>query len=240
MTVNDELVAGPSGIGYMYPSKWPAASRADFAALTFDGMQKSAMRIVNVLGDNDDMPEDDMLADLLDSDGVDAMFYFGDSSWHGKAWKIGDKPVITDRYSLWEEGTGDLCGVKEMIKKLKKMPQDPSSTEGYSVIQVHVWSHTYDDVVAVVEGLKGSGVEIVLPSEFVRRFNENVDPSRPSRVKCHCSHPGKAAPKNKYKCSDSSKTAYCAESQVCARSDEFDFPESGDFSDICQDPAISV
>jgi len=84
---------------------------------------------VNVLGDNDDMPEDDMLADLLDSDSVDAMFYFGDSSFHGKAWKVGGKPVITDRYSLWEEGTGDLCGVKPMIKKLKKMPKELSNTD---------------------------------------------------------------------------------------------------------------
>jgi len=242
MSDNDELVAGPSGVGYMFPSAWPVSDRTDFASLTFDGMRRSGMRIVNALGANDKLPADDTLSFLLDSDVVDAMFYYGwgdgYASIHGKAWQVGDKPVISGRYSLWEEGSGDMCGVTSMISKLKAMPKDPSSSQGYSVIPVHAWSHDYNDVLAVAKGLAEAGnIDIVLPSELVRRYKENVGPQR---ITCQCDSPGSAMPHNGYTCSDPSKSAYCATTQTCAVSEEFAFPNGGSWSGICQDSSILV
>ena len=49
-TDNDELVAGPSGYGYVYPTTWPEADQASFATRTAASMRRFGMTTVNVLG----------------------------------------------------------------------------------------------------------------------------------------------------------------------------------------------
>ena len=48
VTAHDELVAGPSGVGYAYPSTWRAADMDAFVGLTADAMGRAGMRVVNV------------------------------------------------------------------------------------------------------------------------------------------------------------------------------------------------
>lgn len=48
-TENDELVAGPSGLGYMYPSRWPGQHLATFLQRTGTLMQAMGMTTINVL-----------------------------------------------------------------------------------------------------------------------------------------------------------------------------------------------
>ena len=52
-TANDELIAGPSGYGYMYPTTLPTSNVSLFAALTNRAMQSFQMTTMNVLGQND-------------------------------------------------------------------------------------------------------------------------------------------------------------------------------------------
>lgn len=178
----DELVAGPSGIGYMFPQSWPSAERGSFASFTFEGMRDAGMRIVNVLGKNDADPDQKAIEPLLKNDDVDGMLYYswggGYSGLKGATWWVGGKPVISGRYSLWgNSSTGQMLGVEAMIDILKKQVRDTSSPSGYSVIPVHAWSHSYEDVVNVAAGLQvAGGVDVVLPSELLRRFKANVKP----------------------------------------------------------------
>ena len=46
---NDELIAGPSGAGYMYPSDWPQAQLPSFLKLTGELMQTMKLSIIQVL-----------------------------------------------------------------------------------------------------------------------------------------------------------------------------------------------
>merc|ERR1711964_250637 len=55
-TSNDELVAGPSGVGYMYPAHWPSSKLDDFASLTFEGMKAAGMKAINAIGKEDNEP----------------------------------------------------------------------------------------------------------------------------------------------------------------------------------------
>jgi hypothetical protein len=56
-TSNDDFVGAPSGLGYIYPSTWPHAALADFAALTSTYLNKTSIIVdqtitaVNVIGD---------------------------------------------------------------------------------------------------------------------------------------------------------------------------------------------
>ena len=89
--------------------------------------------------------------------------------------------MVSGRYSLWGNSTdtsGDMVGVKAMITKIKTLTKDATSPDGYSIIPVHAWSHTYDDVVAVATALQAeSGFDVVLPSELIKRVKANVPPS---------------------------------------------------------------
>ena len=46
---NDELIAGPSGAGYMYPSQWPQAQLPAFLKTTGELMQAMKLSIIQVL-----------------------------------------------------------------------------------------------------------------------------------------------------------------------------------------------
>jgi GxGYxYP putative glycoside hydrolase C-terminal domain/GxGYxYP_N second domain/GxGYxYP third domain/GxGYxYP_N 1st domain len=48
-SVNDFMVAGPSGAGYCYPSAWPAAEFPTFTERTGDYMQRLGMNVIFVL-----------------------------------------------------------------------------------------------------------------------------------------------------------------------------------------------
>eukprot|EP00419_Tripos_fusus_P004085 CAMPEP_0172673566 /NCGR_PEP_ID=MMETSP1074-20121228/12220_1 /TAXON_ID=2916 /ORGANISM="Ceratium fusus, Strain PA161109" /LENGTH=597 /DNA_ID=CAMNT_0013490881 /DNA_START=69 /DNA_END=1862 /DNA_ORIENTATION=+ len=241
---NDELVAGPSGVGYMFPQTWPQSFRSDFSALTFQGMKSAGMRLVNVLGQNDNMPDMDSLSPLLASSDVDGMIYYGwgdgYASLKGKAFWVDSKPVITGRLSLWGEATsGLMLGVQPMVEALKKQAKDVSSAAGYSLVIVHAWSHNYTDAVTIAEALAAEGgFDVVLPSELVRRFKANVKPPS-SHITCQCTHVGEGAPNNGYECTDPSKNAYCASTQFCMADGDWNFPVDGQWSQICQKTSIS-
>ena len=98
-----------------------------------------------------------------------------------------------------------------MIDKLLAMPRAQGSADGYSIVPVHAWSHDYADVVKVASALQASGgVDVVLPSELMRRVSEHV-----WSVSCTCDTPGKGtAGHNRYTCSDGT-SAYCASDEGC-------------------------
>ena len=44
-----------------------------------------------------------------------------------------------------------MLGVPGMVAALQKLPKDPTSVQGYSIVPVHAWSHSYADIVAVAQ-----------------------------------------------------------------------------------------
>ena len=51
-TANDEFVAGPSGAGYMFPSRWPTAQLPAFLERTGQLMQRTNLTLLEVLDSN--------------------------------------------------------------------------------------------------------------------------------------------------------------------------------------------
>eukprot|EP00297_Palpitomonas_bilix_P015641 CAMPEP_0113911430 /NCGR_PEP_ID=MMETSP0780_2-20120614/28210_1 /TAXON_ID=652834 /ORGANISM="Palpitomonas bilix" /LENGTH=106 /DNA_ID=CAMNT_0000907963 /DNA_START=27 /DNA_END=347 /DNA_ORIENTATION=+ /assembly_acc=CAM_ASM_000599 len=94
---------------------------------------------------------------------------------NGAATWIGDTPIASVRYRLWQgfETPSSLAG------KLNAMSTDTSSLDGYSIVVVHVWSMTADDVKATVDQLDQS-VEVVDTTTFFSRLRSNVTPNTAS------------------------------------------------------------
>jgi putative glycoside hydrolase with GxGYxYP motif/GxGYxY motif-containing protein len=60
-TSNDVLVSGPSGLGYTYPSRWPAGAFPQYAAVTGDYLRRAGLDVITVW--NDGSPLDGSTAD---------------------------------------------------------------------------------------------------------------------------------------------------------------------------------
>lgn len=154
-----------------------SSAHTAFADVTAALMEKADMSILNVLADNADIASVDS---LTAQDAIDAivMYLYSDySGLHGAIdWSNG-KPVIGGRWNLWTPG---FENVTSLAAKLNNMPRDPGSSDGYSLIPVHVWSQNVTAVVEV-QKLLDEGVEVVTPDVFVARVVENLKPTTASR-----------------------------------------------------------
>lgn len=179
LTSSDELVAGPSGVGYVFPGSWPRASLEEYAQLTGEAMRACGMRVLNVLAGDDAMPSKQLLTPFAALDVVDAILYypFGGhyARFGAKVWWVCGKPVITARVSLWGDamqGTG--VGVEALTTRLKALAKDPTRSDAYSLIPVHCWSHGFSSIERLLRGLEGCNIDFVTPSELVRRVFAGV------------------------------------------------------------------
>ena len=236
-TEADEMIAGPSGVGYAFPTALAASLRPAFGRLTADAMGRSGMRLVNAIGQNDDPPTSASLGPLLNESAVLGALYYpfggGYSALEGRMWRLGQSLLVSGRVSLWGEGeSGTMLGVQPLIDRLLAMPRTPEVADGYSLIPVHVWSHSLEDVAAVADALQASGgVDVVLPSELLHRIGERV-----WAASCACDSPGKGtAGHNRYSCSDGAH-GYCASDQECFA--ELSFAK-GDWRSGCRAPTTN-
>mmetsp|Transcript_19783 Transcript_19783/g.41301 ORF Transcript_19783/g.41301 Transcript_19783/m.41301 type:complete len:536 (+) Transcript_19783:40-1647(+) len=173
-TENDEFIAGPSGAGYSFPNDFTDTAFDAFSKETAFQMSAAGQRIVNVLADEGKIEE---MGPLLEQDGIDAVFlyeYNGYSELEGKLDFVNGKPVIGGRFNLWTPGFYDVDSLVQALKDLPNLT-DSSTSDGYSVIPVHAWSHNVTDVVRAAAMLEEDGrFDVVLPSELVQRLNAFV------------------------------------------------------------------
>jgi len=185
-TENDTLVAGPSGLGYIYPDKF--SDLALFSNQTAQFMNKGGLRLLNIIGA---VPDPTSLDSFTASDDIDGVFWYsfpdGYSGMRGAVHFLNDKPVIGGRVSLWGDSkdtkvdahgklvNGDMLGVDALVDYLTRFPKTTTSSEGYSLVPVNLWGHNVSDVVRAVELLNAKGgFKVVTPAEFVRLVSANV------------------------------------------------------------------
>lgn len=95
--------------------------------------------------------------------------YYDYAGWKGKIEWHNDIPVIGGRDRLWE-GINDP---QSLAKKLNSFSTDPTSSDSYSLIPVHVWSMDYNKVIETVSLLE-EHVEVVLPEELLKRVKQRI------------------------------------------------------------------
>jgi len=82
------------------------------------------------------------------------------------------QPVIGGRMNFWSPNFFNVTGLVEALQALPNL-DDEKTSDGYSLIPVHAWSHNVSDVVEVVKMLEEDGrFDVVLPSKLVKRVNE--------------------------------------------------------------------
>lgn len=166
-TENDHYVAAVSGAGYINPSVYPEAALNHFLKSTNDYMKKADLKYVSIL----DNAASEAVVDLYAAqEQIQGGYYFiGHKYGDGRGalyWSNG-KPFVAARETLWETEP------QEMVVRLNSYKKDPSVIEGYTMVNVHPWSHNYQDVLEIAANL-GPDVVIVTPDEFMELIKKNV------------------------------------------------------------------
>ncbi|WP_334319490.1 GxGYxYP family putative glycoside hydrolase [Termitidicoccus mucosus] len=178
----DHFIVGPSGNGYFYPSLMPPGALAAHCAELNRLMGLSDLRLVQII-DNDAFERTDLWDAYLSQPNIDGLIYFDYApydKYRGRiVWARG-KPVVSAAMQLWGSGHHASTPAKPsrnspdaVAARLNRAPRDPYSEKGYSLVVVHVWTHTVADVAALAARLD-PGVEVVAPDEFFRRVQANL------------------------------------------------------------------
>jgi hypothetical protein len=167
----DFFVAGPSGSGYLYPSKYPAAELDEHVRKLNDFMGRADLNIVQIL-DFNSFNRTDLWDKFTAQPNIDALFYLEYAPYngaHGAVIFSNGKPVIGAREMLWS----GLEDEPALLSHLNSAPRTPSSANGYSLVVVHAWSKTMSNICNVVTNL-ASDVRVVTPDAFVKLMRQNV------------------------------------------------------------------
>jgi GxGYxYP putative glycoside hydrolase C-terminal domain/GxGYxY sequence motif in domain of unknown function N-terminal/Secretion system C-terminal sorting domain len=165
----DYFVAAPSGMGYTYPSDFSPLDSG--AAITDRMLHKADLRIQTII---DDTYQPYVMQDYLQQPDIDAVLFFsygdGYMGLDGFTDCYYGKPVISAKYSLW----GGVYSPASLAQVLDTLPKDPYSTDGYSLVDVHVWDNTVDSVIKCAQ-LLDTNVRVVTPDAFVKLFSKGTN-----------------------------------------------------------------
>ena len=163
----DHFIAGPSGGGYVYPSRMVSDDLDQFVGRLNAYMGMADLRIAQILDDQESFDRSDLWSKYLQQPNIDALFYFGADA-RGRIGWVNNKPVVGQRDVLWAGITDEST----LIREISSRPASPTSADGYTLVLVHCWTKSLSDIKTVVEGL-GTDVEVVTPQEFVSLIQQN-------------------------------------------------------------------
>ena len=171
----DRWVVGPSGGGYMYPSRYPAAALDKHTASLAQAMGRSDLSVAQII-DFDAFENTRLWSSYLKRPEIDGLVYLEYSRYDGLKGKVvwsEGKPVISARTMLWE----GLDGADEasVTAELNAATRNPFTTAGYSIVVWHAWSKSVDDVLTVVDGL-APHVKVIPPDTLVRMVGKHAKP----------------------------------------------------------------
>ncbi len=181
---NTSFISGPSGAGYARISDMSPSEVEAFSNTTASAMLKSGLKTLTILDELNAVEEmyfesklgyfaryGNIQGGILQ---IDPTRYEGGK---GKVYFANDKPFISVRKSLWHP-SGSYDGVtnewiKEQAEIVNNYPADIHSINGYSVINVHVWSITAESLAYFISYLD-KDVEIISADELVAAVTANV------------------------------------------------------------------
>lgn len=172
-TTNDDLVGGPSGIGYINPDVYPTSALITNAKRTNDYYGILDIDYMTIIGSQRHFENNiQVMNEYAVQESILGGFIFANfdryKGYNGKLWWFNQKPFLSVREAMW-----DLNHLEPLAARVNNFPISPYTVDGYTLIIVHVWSHDFDDVVRLSQMFE-SHIEIILPSHMMQFIASNV------------------------------------------------------------------
>lgn len=185
-TQDDYFIAGVSGAGYIHPTEYPKDALTGYTDVTAATMFKSDLDYVSILDFTPETNGDEKrLEDSLEyyarysniKGGVLSLDPDKYAGGQGRVYFVNGKPFISNRLSLWHPDGEGADVTEEWLTQqaniVNEYPVDIKSIDGYSVINVHPWSISVEDMAFFVSQLD-KDVELVTLDELMLLVRENV------------------------------------------------------------------
>lgn len=161
----DYFVCSVSGQGYMYPQIYPDLKGFTQGLSAY--LRRTDLSVVQILDSGYSAKVVEAYAQIPELKG--AIYCYGDKyvAGNGSVYWSNGKPFVAIRETLWN------ANVEAMAERINGYAKDPTTIEGYTAINLHPWSMSYQDVVKLVE-LLDDDVVIVTADDFIQLITENV------------------------------------------------------------------
>ncbi len=176
-TPNDEFIAGPSGIGYMYPSNWPREQLSAFLEKSGHLMQQMNLRTLEVLDSNFGRSLPLFLSALLGGSGMALIDrnlqqrYAQELRSYGVHGILSGSGQKTASYTVFSgvpvyQNLGLASTVDETVSMIKQGAKDYTGRPISLNIYVLAWKMGPSDLKQVINQL-GSEYEVVTPGTLL-------------------------------------------------------------------------
>jgi hypothetical protein len=183
---NDYFITGVSGIGYTNLLTYPREHLETYMNLTDEAMKYADLHEMCMLDNTN------MLANMADvHDRIDAIA--AKESVNGVIWEMdpdryedgrgrvffssNGKPFVSVRLSLWHPSNRpenvNREWLDEYIERLNRMPVSPNSIDGYTVLNIHPWTVTIDDLDYLMSKLDDH-IETLYVKDFLEAVKNNI------------------------------------------------------------------
>lgn len=158
----DTFAAPVSGHGYINAGSFMSAANgtyfADYLSKLNLYLDKADLGVVTIIGAENSEQQIQTLNRYAEVPNLTGGIVYSGSKYFGNIrggvyWANG-KPFVGPRDSLWETTPEFIAA------RLNMYPANPTSIDGYSIINVHPWSHSYEDIRTIV-GMLADDVEVV-------------------------------------------------------------------------------
>ncbi len=180
---NNYFVSGVSGVGYMNPCNYPKNHLKNFCDKTAKFMSICDLNIVTLLDNLKNLYHvTEVLDEYAKHDNIYGGIYELDPTMYGGGngkiyWSSNGKPFASVRETMWApDGTNKtvteewLTGIADRINNYKV---DPTSEDGYTVLNYHPWSMKIENLERLVKKLD-SHVKIISTNKFIELVKNNV------------------------------------------------------------------
>ena len=185
-SVNDSFICGVSGIGYINPSSYPEEYLPMFVDNTVKAMKKADMSIVAIL---DNIPAHQSPNLWATSKLLPTLAYYSEKreidggllqignyyeQLKGKILWSDNKPFISARHSMWFSDGGPTSQELDVfVKKINDLKPSIHTHNGYSYINIHPWSTSYQDIEYLVANLSDH-IQLVTAEELIYLAKHNI------------------------------------------------------------------
>ena len=178
------FICSVSGIGYANLMSFPEKYIEKYCQYSIDTMKRMDLNVVCLL---------DNINNIKSQENVNKRLYFYGksdiiggiweidpdrySSGNGKIYYVNDKPFVSVKYSLWctyaKVGEAPKSFLDEYINILNSLKPNIHSKDGYTVLNVHPWSISIQDLDYIVSNLNDD-IELVYADELINLIKKNV------------------------------------------------------------------
>lgn len=171
----DYFCAPVSGHGYINAGNFAAQNNGeyfkDFCEKLDIYMGKAGLSTVTVIGGNQQGNLPSVLGGYASCDNVKGGIVYEGGKYFGGVrggvmW-VNGKPFVGPRDSLWETTPAYIAA------RINTYEKDITSVDGYTLVNVHPWSHSYEDIRAIVKMLN-SDVEVVSVDRLIKMMTDNI------------------------------------------------------------------